>query len=84
MTRVANSKRYGAAINRTTSGRCPPLARVSIRVSDASGAYRVIYLARREDAVYVLHAFHKKTRRTPRNDLEIAKRRFGQVLGGKI
>ena len=32
-----------------------------IRVSDPSGAYRVIYFARRADAVYVLHAFHKKT-----------------------
>jgi phage-related protein len=32
-----------------------------IRVSEPSGAYRVIYLARRVEAVYVLHAFHKKT-----------------------
>jgi len=31
-----------------------------IRVSDSSGAYRVIYLAGRAEAVYVLHAFHKK------------------------
>ena len=54
-----------------------------IRVSDPSGAYRVIYVARRVEAVYVLHAFHKKTQSTPKKDLEIAKRRFGQVLGGK-
>jgi phage-related protein len=55
-----------------------------IRVSDASGAYRVIYVARRVEAVYVLHAFHKKTQTTPKRDLEIAKGRFRQVLGGKI
>jgi phage-related protein len=55
-----------------------------IRVLEASGAYRVIYLARRADAVYVLHAFHKKTQRTPKMDLEIAKRRFRQLLGGRI
>jgi phage-related protein len=55
-----------------------------IRVLDWSGAYRVIYFARREDAVYVLHAFHKKTQRTPKKDLEIAKRRFGQLSGGRI
>ena len=50
-----------------------------IRVPDSSGAYRVIYFARRADAVYVLHAFHKKTQRAPQKDLQIAKRRFGQL-----
>jgi phage-related protein len=54
-----------------------------IRVSDRSGTYRVIYLARRAEAVYVLHAFHKKTRATPRKDLEVAKGRLRQLLGGK-
>jgi phage-related protein len=44
----------------------------------------VIYLARRAEAVYVLHAFHKKTQPTPRKDLEIAKGRFRQLLGGRI
>jgi phage-related protein len=55
-----------------------------IRVLESSGAYRVIYFARRADVVYVLHAFRKKTQRTPKKDLEIAKRRFGQLLGGRI
>ena len=55
-----------------------------IHVSDSSGAYRVIYLARPAEAVYVLHAFHKKTQTTPRKDLEIAKGRFRQLLGGRI
>ena len=55
-----------------------------IRVSDSSGAYRVIYFARRADAVHVLHAFHKKTQATPKKDLKIAKIRFGELLGGKI
>lgn len=55
-----------------------------IRVSDSSGAYRVVYVARRVDAVYVLHAFQKKTQLTPKKDLEIAKRRLGQLLGGRI
>ena len=55
-----------------------------IRVSESSGAYRVIYLARRAEAVYVLHAFRKKTQATPRRDLEIAKGRFRQLLGGRI
>jgi phage-related protein len=35
-----------------------------IRILDPSGAFRVIYFARRADAVYVMHAFQKKTQRT--------------------
>jgi phage-related protein len=55
-----------------------------IRISEPSGAWRVIYLARRVEAVYVLHAFQKKTQATPKKDLEIAKTRFRQLLGGSI
>lgn len=54
-----------------------------IRLLDSTGAYRVIYMARRPEAVYVLHAFQKKTQATPKNDLQIAKRRLRQLLGGK-
>lgn len=47
-----------------------------IRVRDASGAYRVIYVATFSEAVYVLHAFAKKTQRTSQLDLAIAQLRF--------
>ena len=47
-----------------------------IRVTDESGAYRVIYVARRSEAVYVLHAFQKKTQATSRRDIELAKKRY--------
>jgi len=50
-----------------------------IRVRDDSGIYHVIYTARLEEAVYVLHAFQKKTQATSRRDLEIAKERFVQL-----
>lgn len=50
-----------------------------LRVRDASGVYRVIYTARMADAVYVLHAFQKKTQRTARADLELARQRFAQA-----
>ena len=43
------------------------------------GAYRVIYIAKYEEAVYVLHAFNKKTQRTSKRDLELAKRRLRDV-----
>jgi phage-related protein len=55
-----------------------------IRVLDPSGTYRVICFARRADAVYVLNAFGKQTQRTPKKDLEVAKKRFRQLLGGRI
>ena len=35
-----------------------------IRIRDASGAFRVIYVAKLADAVYVLHCFQKKTEKT--------------------
>ena len=47
-----------------------------IRVRDDTGAYRVIYTARLADAVYVLHAFQKKTQTTSKRDIELAKQRF--------
>lgn len=47
-----------------------------IRVRDTSGAFRVIYVARFEDAIYVLHAFQKKSRKTPHLELELARQRY--------
>lgn len=50
-----------------------------IRVRDDSGIYRVIYTARLADAVYVLHAFQKKTQATSKRDLDMAKERFAKL-----
>ena len=49
-----------------------------IRVRDATGAYRVISLATRPEAVYVLHCFQKKIQKTRKADVELASRRFAQ------
>jgi len=54
-----------------------------IRISGSAGSYRVIYVARRAEAVYVLHAFQKKTPATPRTDIQIARKRLRQLLGGR-
>jgi phage-related protein len=53
-----------------------------IRVWEESGTYRVIYVAKLVDAVYVLHAFQKKTRETSKRDKEIAKLRYKQLMRG--
>ncbi len=47
-----------------------------IRVRDEAGAFRVIYVAHRADAVYVLHCFRKTSQRTSRSDIELATRRY--------
>ncbi len=51
-----------------------------IREQDARAWYRVIYLARLGDVIYVLHCFEKKSRKTPRADLDLARRRLRNVL----
>lgn len=53
-----------------------------VRVWDDSGTYRVIYTARRAEAVYVLHAFQKKTQATSKCDIEIAKTRYTELMRG--
>jgi phage-related protein len=54
-----------------------------LRVWDDSGTYRVLYIARFLDAVYVLHAFQKKTRATSERDLELARTRYAELRRGK-
>jgi len=39
------------------------------------GQYRIIYMAHFEDTVYVLHAFRKKTQKTPQKEIELARKR---------
>jgi phage-related protein len=41
----------------------------------------VIYIAKLHEAIYVLHAFQKKTQKTHRNDIELARKRFQQFGG---
>ena len=47
-----------------------------IRVKGEAGAFRVFYLVESGDAVYVLHAFQKKTQKTPKPDIDKAKLRL--------
>jgi phage-related protein len=55
-----------------------------VRITDDSGAYRLIYTDRRAEAGYVPHAFQKKTQATPKKDIDIARRRFAELSrGGK-
>ncbi len=51
-----------------------------IRIRDATGAFRVPYVARFAEAVYVLHCFQKKTEKTSKTDLDVAAKRYRDVL----
>ncbi|MDX2346510.1 MAG: type II toxin-antitoxin system RelE/ParE family toxin, partial [Legionella sp.] len=51
-----------------------------IRFCDRNRIYRVIYVAKFEETVYVLHAFQKKTQKTSQSDIEMAKKAFKRVL----
>jgi phage-related protein len=51
-----------------------------LRIRDSTGAFRVIYVAKFDEAVYVLHAFQKKTQRTAKVDIELARDRYRELL----
>ena len=51
-----------------------------IRIRDAAGAFRVIYVAKFADAIYVLHCFQKKTEKTSRADVDLAAKRYRDLL----
>jgi len=63
---------------------CKPMKTVGrsvyeIRASEESGAFRVFYVANRADALYVLHAFRKTTRKTETRDIELARARLQEI-----
>ena len=53
-----------------------------IRISDEAGQFRVIYIAKLKDAVFVLHCFQKKSQKTPLKDLDLASKRLRELLQG--
>lgn len=50
-----------------------------IRIREADGAFRVMYVAKFADAVYVLHCFQKKTQATTKQDKEIVSARYRAI-----
>jgi phage-related protein len=51
-----------------------------IRIRDAVGAFRVIYTAQLAETVYVLHRFQKKSGKTSSQDLDLAGKRFRNLV----
>ncbi|TAL70973.1 MAG: type II toxin-antitoxin system RelE/ParE family toxin [Burkholderiaceae bacterium] len=53
---------------------------VELRIWDEAGTFRVIYIAKLADAVYVLHCFQKKTQQTAKQDIELAQKRLKALM----
>ena len=47
----------------------------------AGTEYRVFYVAKFAEGVYVLHAFEKRTRQTRRADIDVARKRLSDLMG---
>jgi phage-related protein len=54
-----------------------------IRIADVQGIFRVMYVAKFEEAVYVLHCFRKKTQATSKQDKDIATARYRAVVNAR-
>jgi phage-related protein len=78
----------GFQLERVQDGREPkdskPLTSIGPGVHElrirVGGAFRVVYVAKFAEAIYVLHAFQKKSRRTALLDLELARTRLRNLL----
>ena len=51
-----------------------------IRISETEGSFRIIYIARFEEAIYTLHAFQKKTQKTNKSDIDVAKKAYKMII----
>jgi phage-related protein len=80
---------FGIALGEMQEGRTAalsvrPMPSISAGVfelkdSDESKWYRMVYLARVKDIIYVLHCFTKNTAKTEKKDLATAEQRLKQV-----
>lgn len=84
-------QRIGRQLSRVQGGLEPedwkPMPSIGIGVKEIrvreNGAYRLIYVAKFSEAIYVLHAFEKKTRSTPKPDIELARTRFRALVNDR-
>jgi len=86
---VGARREAGYQLDQLQQGRLPddwkPMATVGsgvqeIRIRDASGAFRLLYVAKFPEAVYVLHCFQKKTQKTNQADLQLAEQRYRDLI----
>ncbi len=85
-------KRFGRELQKLQEGDLPtnykPMNSIGsgvmeIRYKAADGQYRLIYIAKFPEAIYVLHFFKKKTQTTSMLDLLVARKRYRSLLNGR-
>lgn len=77
----------GYELRRVQCGEMPtdwkPMPSIGQGVSEirvhAENEYRIIYIAKFEEVIYVLHGFIKQTQRTPKRDVDLATKRFKEL-----
>ncbi|HVY33667.1 MAG TPA: type II toxin-antitoxin system RelE/ParE family toxin [Caulobacteraceae bacterium] len=79
----------GYELDKVQNGRDPsdwrPMSAVGsgvreIRIRDMGGAFRVLYVVKFAETVYVLHCFQKKIQATNKSDLDVAAKRYRDLL----
>lgn len=88
---VLARREAGYQLDQVQAGRDPddwkPMSAVGagvreIRIRSDDGAFRVIYVAKLEAAIYVLHCFQKKTQATGKLDIDLASKRYRELMKG--
>jgi phage-related protein len=51
-----------------------------LRVKDKKGAHRIIYVLNLNEKIFILHAFTKKTQKTPIKEIELSRKRLQDYL----
>jgi phage-related protein len=77
MVLLESGQRLEMPLSRSLSGIRPGLH--ELRVRDRAGQVRVIYYIKREEAIYLIHGFRKKTRTIPRRELDIIHKRLKEI-----
>jgi phage-related protein len=80
--RPAIRNEFGQQLFRVQMGLMPNSYKPMIRVQDADGIARLMYVAKFDDTICVLHVFTKKSPTTPKADIDIAKKRYREVRDG--
>lgn len=74
---LSEGRVLGMPLGRNLSGRIPGLH--ELRLRDRGGQVRVFYFVNKQDAIYLIHAFRKKTQDIPRHEIDVVKKRLKEI-----
>jgi len=79
---LINDLSSGLVLSMPVSKRMEGIGRgaYELRLKNTSGIYRVIYLIKKKEAIYLIHAFKKKTTKTPKKNIDLAIKRAKRLL----